>query len=175
MTNSDRWLEDGFFAFANYCSSNYERGRCCWYVEADGIDLVKSICIPFHIANITVAPSSVSALLYKLTNFTCGGTGDILLWSVQGNSPFDPSNQDREISVTTNNTSVDVWSSVLTIRALPINDGISVACAILTESLTFISRGATLTVEGNIDLCLSVKMLFLLTRCFTCEKCPICF
>ena len=54
------------------------------------------------------------ALLYKLANFTCEGIGDILLWSVEGNSSVDPSNQDREISlVTTNNISVDVWSSVL--------------------------------------------------------------
>ena len=74
-------------------------------------DLVKSICIPFHIAKITVGPLSMPALLYKLANFTCEGIGDILLWSVEGNSSVDPSNQDREISlVTTNNISVDVWS-----------------------------------------------------------------
>ena len=144
-------------------------------MEADDIDLVKWICIPFHIANITLAPLSMTALLYELANFTCEGTGDILLWSVQGNSPVDPSNQDREISITTNNISVDVWSSVLTIRALPINDGVTVACTILSESLTFISRGATLTIEGNINLFLSMVMLFLLTRHFTCEKFPICF
>ena len=66
--------------------------------------------------------------LFTVVNFTCVGIGDILTWSVQGNSLTDPSNQDREISVTTNNISVDVWSSVLTIRALPINDGISMGC-----------------------------------------------
>ena len=70
--------------------------------------------------------------IYAWMNFTCKGTGDILKWSVQGNELTDPSNQDREISVTTNNISVDVWSSVLTIRALPINDGISIACTVIS-------------------------------------------
>ena len=41
-----------------------------------------------------------------------------------------------------------MWSSVLTIRALPINDGISVGCNIVGQNSTFISKGATLTVKG---------------------------
>ena len=64
--------------------------------------------ISYVIAMITVAPSSVSALLYTLVNFTCEGTGLALTWTVEGSSLTDPSNQDREISVTTNNISVDV-------------------------------------------------------------------
>ena len=99
-------------------------------------------------AVITVAPSSVSAPLYTLVSFTCEGTGVALTWIVQGNSLTDPSNQDREISVTTNNISVDVWSSVLTIRALPINDGISVGCIILDQTPNFVTKGGTLTVKG---------------------------
>ena len=79
------------------------------------------------------------------------GIGDILTWSVQGNLLTDPSNQDREISVTTNNISVDVWSSVLTIRALPINDGISIGCIVLDQSLNFDHIGATLTVKGKLN------------------------
>ena len=62
----------------------------------------------------------------------------------------DPSNQDREISVTTNNISVDVWSSVLTIRALPINDGIVVGCVVTDQNLDFAFKGVTLTVEGKL-------------------------
>ena len=81
-------------------------------------------------------------------NFTCEGTGAILSWAVQGNSLTDPSNQDREISVTTNNISVDVWSSVLTIRALPINDGISIGCIVLGQNLHLYQKGATLTING---------------------------
>ena len=71
-----------------------------------------------------------------------------MLWTVEGDSLTDPSNQDREISVTTNNISVDVWSSVLTITALPINDGITVGCIVLGQPPNFVSKGATLTVKG---------------------------
>ena len=91
----------------------------------------------------------MSAPLYTLANFTCVGTGDILLWTVGGNILTDPSNQDREISVTTNSISVDVWSSVLTIRALPINDWISIACTVISSNpYGFKKKGATLTIEG---------------------------
>ena len=69
-----------------------------------------------------------------------------MLWTVHGNSVTDPSNQDREISVTTNNISVDVWSSVLTIRALPINDGITVGCILLGPNFAY--KGASLIVKG---------------------------
>ena len=97
---------------------------------------------------ITDAPISVTSPLYTLANFTCEGKGDKLSWTVGSYSLTDPSNQDREISVTTNNISVDVWSSVLTIRALPINDGISVQCIVLDQNLDVDHNGATLTING---------------------------
>ena len=101
------------------------------------------------IIDITVAPSSVSVPLYTLANFTCMGTGDIFSWTVGSNLLTDPSNQDREISVTTNNISVDVWSSVLTIRALPINDGISIECNLISfNPYGLKQKGATLTIKG---------------------------
>ena len=91
----------------------------------------------------------MSAPLYTLANFTCEGTGDILTWTVGGNLLNDPSNQDRDISVTTNNISVDVWSSVLTIRALPINDGISIECNLISfKPYGLKQKGATLTIKG---------------------------
>ena len=91
---------------------------------------------------------SVTVQLFTLVNFTCKGLGDRLSWSVQGNSLTDSIKQDREISVTINNISVDVWSSVLTIRALPINDRIVIGCAAFNENLNFISKGATLIIHG---------------------------
>ena len=123
--------------------------------------------ISYVIAVITVAPSPVSAPLYTLANFTCEGTGDTLLWTVQGNSLTDPSNQDREISVTTNNISVDVWSSVLTIRALPINDGISVGCTVLVQNFDFVSKGATLTFKGKLNKLINYKWDKIITIDFT--------
>ena len=81
-------------------------------------------------------------------NFTCEGTGNVLTWTVGGNSVTDLSNQEREISVTTTNISVDVWSSVLTIRALPINDGISIGCAVIDQNYNLASLGAILTIQG---------------------------
>ena len=81
-------------------------------------------------------------------SFTCQGTGNSLFWTVQGNFITDGIEQTREISITTN-VSVDVLSSVLTIRALPINDGISVGCNIVDQNFIIISKGATLKVQGK--------------------------
>ena len=72
----------------------------------------------------------------------------VLFWTVEGSSLTDTIKQYREISVTTNNISVDVWSSVLTIRALPINDGIDIGCNVIGHNFNIISRGATLIVKG---------------------------
>ena len=106
----------------------------------------------FYAAKIMVAPLSMSVPLYELVNFTCVGTGDLLTWTVQGDSVTDPSNQDREISVTTYNISVDVWSSVLTIKALPINDGITIQCNVISYNpLDLKQKGATLTVKGKLN------------------------
>ena len=106
-----------------------------------------------YTADITLTPSSVSAPLYTLANFTCEGTGDILKWTVGSNLLTDPSNQDREISVITNNISVDVWSSVLTIRALPINNGITVECNLISfNPYDLKQKGATLTIKGMLSL-----------------------
>ena len=105
--------------------------------------------ILYIIANITLAPSPVSAPLYTLANFTCEGIGDVLLWTVEDSSLGNPSNQHREISVTTtSNVSLGILSSVLTIRALPINDGISVGCLVASNNFDFVSKGTTLEVEG---------------------------
>ena len=91
----------------------------------------------------------MSALLYKLVNFSCEGIGDKQFWTVEGDRLTDSIKQYREISVTTNNTSVDVLSSVLTIRALPINDGIDIGCNLFTQDLSIFQKGAELNVKGQ--------------------------
>ena len=83
---------------------------------------------------ITVAPSSVTTSLYTLANFTCEGIETVLSWTVQDNLLSNLIKQYREISVSTNNISVDVWSSVLTIRTLPINDGKSIGCIVFGQT-----------------------------------------
>ena len=102
------------------------------------------------IANITIPPSSVVSLLYKSANFTCEGVGDKLSWTVQGNSLTDAIIKDREISVTTTNISLGVLSSVLTIRALPINNGIIIGCIVLIRLpyLDIDEKGASFSVKG---------------------------
>ena len=105
--------------------------------------------ISFHTAVITEAPSPIASLLYTSANFTCQGIGDVLFWTVGGNSLNDANKQYREISVTTNNISVDVWSSVLTIRALPINDGIIVQCFVFGRNFSVNRKGTTFTVKGQ--------------------------
>ena len=101
----------------------------------------------FSAAKITTAPTlSDLPTLYTLVNFTCEGTGNTLVWTINDHSLTNAITQNRDISVTINNISVDVWSSVLTIRALPINDGIRVGCIVYCES--FNSKGTTLRVKG---------------------------
>ena len=91
----------------------------------------------------------MSVQVYTLVDFPCRGVGDVLNWTVQGNLLTDPSNQDREISVINNIAFRGTLSSVLTIRALPINDGISIACNVINfTSHNFEKKGATLTIKG---------------------------
>ena len=88
------------------------------------------------------------APLYTPVNFTCEGMGERLHWTFEGHSLTDTIKETRDISVTTNNISVNMWSSVLTIRALPINDGISIGCAVIGQNFDHLSKGATLKING---------------------------
>ena len=52
------------------------------------------------------------------------------------------------MSVTTKNISVYVWSSVLTIRALPINNEVNVGCTVISfNPIGFLNKGATLRLK----------------------------
>ena len=96
---------------------------------------------------ITVQPSRTCTAEYE-NIITCVGTGDGLSWTVQGYTLSNPSNKNREISVTTNNISVGVLSSVLIIRALSINNVIIIGCIIYNGFYAEI-RGAILTIKGH--------------------------
>ena len=128
----------------------------CKETDAVGKAAKGSLCdfyLFYTAANITVGPSSVPALFGTPVNFTCEGKGDVVEWTVDGNSLTDPSNQERVISVTTNNISVDMWSSVLTIRALPLDSNVilNIGCTIISYSpVVQDESGAILTVKGNV-------------------------
>ena len=108
----------------------------------------------FNTGNFTVPPSNITASPCASVNFTCEAIGMRLYWTVRGDSLHTNCTikQQREISVTTKNISV-MWSSVLTIRALPINNGITVGCAVLCEPLCHNSLSGYLTIEGTVSSC----------------------
>ena len=60
-----------------------------------------------------------------------------------------------------------MWSSVLTIRALPINDGISVVCTVFGQNFDFVSKGAALTVKGKTNILINYKWHKIITTDFT--------
>ena len=103
-------------------------------------------------ANITVGPSSVSALFGTLIYCNCKGIGDVLEWTLDGKPLTDANNQDRVVSATYY-TSVNDRSSVLTIRALPIdgNSIVNIECTMISYSPGDQDvSGAILTVQGNL-------------------------
>lgn len=77
---------------------------------------------------VTLDPVSVTTTLYTTVNFTCEGNGDILNWLIESSTLTDSIKKQREITV----FNLGNLSSVLLITALPINDGISVACHIVS-------------------------------------------
>ena len=99
------------------------------------------------IIDITTPPSSITAPLYTVVNFYCEGAGDTISWILDGGTITDTIKQQREIFI--NSTSNGIQTSILTIRALPINDGISVGCRIITFTpFSFLTRGANLYTTG---------------------------
>ena len=100
---------------------------------------------------------SVTVLPFTIANFTCEGNGDTLTWTVN-NSPLDDTIS-QERNITTTNTG-DL-SSVLSVVALPINDGIEIGCIITSFSPFEVAASeATLSIRGQYNFtCCSIHSL----------------
>ena len=105
---------------------------------------LSSSCI---IIAITDGPVSVTALVGTNAQFHCAGTGNHLVWEVDGLAHNHPGILARGITVVTLPFSGTVQST-LTVPATSENNGTTVRCAIGVSqfSLTAISNYSTLTV-----------------------------
>ena len=96
---------------------------------------------------ITEGPVSVTTLIGTNARFHCAGTGNYLVWEVDGLAPNNHDILARGIHYVTSPSSGTVQST-LTVPATSVNNGTTVRCAIGVSqfSLTAISNYSSLTV-----------------------------
>ena len=83
-----------------------------------------SVAIPVNTnVNVLVAPP------YEPAYFDCEAPGDFLVWLVNTTALTDDIKEEREI-VVTDTSSNGTQHSILTITALPKNDGINIGCIV---------------------------------------------
>ena len=99
------------------------------------------------ISSITEGPVSVTALIGTNAQFHCAGTGNHLVWEVDGLQADHPDILARGIKDVTPSSSGTVQST-LTVPATSVNNGTTVRCAISVSlfSTPAISNYSTLTV-----------------------------
>ena len=115
---------------------------CCECVH-DSISLYVVSCT----AAITEGPVSVTALVGTNAQFHCAGTGNYLVWEVDGLQANHPDILARGITVVTLPSSGTVQSN-LTVPATSVNNGTTVRCGISISwfKFTSISNYSVLTV-----------------------------
>ena len=94
-------------------------------------------------------PVSVTVPPFTTATFTCEGTGNVLNWLIQSDVLTDSIKQQRQITVTTTNTSNTNFSSVLTVNAIPINDGLGIGCEVISfNPFNRVTLSGELTIRG---------------------------
>lgn len=121
----------------------------------------------------TDPPFSKAVLLYSSAKFSCKGTGDGLIWTVEHITLNDTELEERSIVIETKNINSNL-SSILIIPALPANDGIEIGCIIFVTTPHFMTAGAkeaVLTVNGYsccFQVVKSCEIWHELSLCFRC-------
>ena len=113
-------------------------------------------------AAITEGPVSVTALVGTNAQFHCAGTGNYLVWEVDGLAPDHPDILARGITVVTLPSFLGTVHSNLTVPATSVNNGTTVRCAIGVSQFNYtaISNYSTLTVlPGEITCTHSITSL----------------
>ena len=83
---------------------------------------------------VNLEPPKAKVLLNEEVNFTCKGTGDVLQWQVNGTELDNDTMTKRNITVTYISTVPGNLSSILTMTALPMNDGIGIGCQMIKRN-----------------------------------------
>ena len=106
-------------------------------------------------AYITDGPVSVTVLVGTNAQFHCAGTGNYLVWLVDGLAPDHPVILARGITTVTLPSSGTVQSN-LTVPATSVNNGTTVRCAISVSlfSTPVASNYSTLTVLPGEAICI---------------------
>ena len=97
---------------------------------------------------ITIPPVDTQGLLNTVSILYCEGHGDVLLWSIEGNSINNDTKHERGIEITTTMIGNSILSE-LRIIAKPINNDILIDCTILSlDSFSLDAKGAIFRVLG---------------------------
>ena len=158
-----------FLFFVTYAESS----KCMWCLA---ITYIYIYILHVQIGIITEPPRSTSALLYTSANFSCKGTGSVLVWTVAQAMLTETVKQERNVTVFTSNNNGSL-SSILNIAALPFNNGVKIGCIIASfDPYTAAAEEVTLTIRGTYICCMifcTVMIVFGSLRCICSGKCQM--